>query len=320
MSVQSYQSRVDSLQKEINRLNKQASDEAAKEAQLQGKIVQAQDSISRTSNTSTIRTKLRQIERWNKQLVKIGSKKAGIAKKLSQKSNELTRARANLLKAQQQQARNEVRKQQAKDRRLQDEITRVGMTAEALQRELTVIDDSQKTLSHVFVLESDLSQGTCFVLEGVGLVTCAHVLSDDMKIFRPTNVTKQFPITVVKSSRVIDLAVISSEAFETADGLKCGTSDGLQIGDRVLLAGYPNFRKGDTGIVVAGHITGFRTVSAIRRILVSVPIVAGNSGGPVLNRNGEVIGVAATGADRMEEAGETEDHGVVPIDALEFIL
>jgi hypothetical protein len=34
------------------------------------------------------------------------------------------------------------------------------------------------------------------------------------------------------------------------------------------------------------------------------PIIAGNSGGPVLNTAGKVVGIAVTGADRIEEAPE----------------
>jgi len=54
----------------------------------------------------------------------------------------------------------------------------------------------------------------------------------------------------------------------------------------------------------------------MQKILVSTSIVRGNSGGPALNIHNNVIGVAVTGSDRMETASETEDHGVIPIDAI----
>lgn len=59
--------------------------------------------------------------------------------------------------------------------------------------------------------------------------------------------------------------------------------------------------------------------SGIRRILVNTPIIAENSGGPVINADGEVIGVAVTGSDKMENTAMTEEHGIVPIDALNYL-
>ena len=71
--------------------------------------------------------------------------------------------------------------------------------------------------------------------------------------------------------------------------------------------------------MIPGEVAGFRPVSGIRRILVSASIVAGGSGGPAVNSTGEVIGVAVTGADGMETVGQTENHGVIPIAALDHI-
>ena len=48
-------------------------------------------------------------------------------------------------------------------------------------------------------------------------------------------------------------------------------------------------------------------------------IIRGNSGGPALNIHNRVIGIAVTGADRRETASETEDHGVIPIEAIKHL-
>jgi len=67
------------------------------------------------------------------------------------------------------------------------------------------------------------------------------------------------------------------------------------------------------------RFVGFRIISGIRRVLTNVPIVAGMSGGPVLDKNNYVIGVAVKGAEIMEKAQETENHFVISIDALKFL-
>ena len=66
-------------------------------------------------------------------------------------------------------------------------------------------------------------------------------------------------------------------------------------------------------------ISGFRSYSGLRHILVNSPLIAGNSGGPAFDKNSKVIGIAVTGADKMSTAHETEKHGLIPIEALNYI-
>ncbi len=55
------------------------------------------------------------------------------------------------------------------------------------------------------------------------------------------------------------------------------------------------------------------------RILISPPIVSGNSGGPVLDSRNRVIGIAATGADKFENTTKTVDYGVIPAESLKAL-
>jgi S1-C subfamily serine protease len=176
-------------------------------------------------------------------------------------------------------------------------------------------------LSNVYILESEQEsvQGTCFHMRGVGLVTCAHVLAAGMVLIDRNLVSKRYPIKVVKSHPVIDLALIEAPGLTLREGIEHGSGEAIRQMDHVLLAGFPRYRMGDTGIVSPGLVTGFRPVSTIRRLLVNAGIVAGNSGGPVLNGNGAVIGVAVTGADLQENVDSTENHGVIPIEALTLL-
>jgi hypothetical protein len=176
-------------------------------------------------------------------------------------------------------------------------------------------------MRNVYILESESAckQGTCFHLRGVGLITCQHVLAPDLCVFRHDDISNRFPVSLVSENPTIDIAVISARGLQLDEGLTTGSSDGLNQLDHIAVVGYPNYRLGDSGSISPGVVTGFRTISGIRRILLNAPIIAGNSGGPVLNSRSQVIGVAVTGADRMEEAFETEHHSVVPIEALTFL-
>jgi S1-C subfamily serine protease len=89
--------------------------------------------------------------------------------------------------------------------------------------------------------------------------------------------------------------------------------------DHVVVTGFPNFKIGDSGVIMPGLVVGFRPVSGVRRILTNALIIAGNSGGPVFDTGHRVIGIAVTGADRMEEAIETENYGIIPVDAINYL-
>ena len=179
----------------------------------------------------------------------------------------------------------------------------------------------QQIIDNLYVLESEQEsrQGTCFHLQNIGLITCEHVLAEDLKVFSHHNFNARFDVKLIASDATIDIAILLAPDLRLGEGLKIGSSDLLKHMDHIAIAGFPNYNYGDSGILSPGFIIGFRTVSAIRRILVNTPIVAGNSGGPALNADGEVIGVAVTGADSMENASHTEKHGVVPIEALRYL-
>lgn len=172
----------------------------------------------------------------------------------------------------------------------------------------------------VWVLESDADgkQGTAFALDDLGLVTCEHVLGKNTRAFRWDKPEKSYAVSVKKKHAVVDLAVLTLD-IPIGSSLRRGSPDEAKQMDHILVAGHPNYRKGDSPVVVPGLIVGFRPVSGVRRFLTNAPIVAGSSGGPVLDATHRVVGVAVTGADRFDATRETEDLSIIPINALELL-
>jgi hypothetical protein len=181
--------------------------------------------------------------------------------------------------------------------------------------------DIKKIYDSIWILESEesFSQGTAFYLNGTGFITCQHVLGKNTMAFHPSNVTKKYPVTVLAENETIDLAMIKIDDINVA-GLFSVSADNINQTEHICIAGYPNYRLGDTGTITPGVITGFRVVSSIRRMLTNAPIIAGCSGGPVINAFNKVVGVAVTGADCMEKAQTTDNHGIIPIDALSLLM
>jgi hypothetical protein len=203
----------------------------------------------------------------------------------------------------------------------QDELA--SQAAEATlggEWEGTPVINARSLYRAVWVLECEESmrQGTAFMLEGVGLITCQHVLGPKTEAFLPPDITTKYTVEVIAQDTDLDLAIlrITGSGYEA---LRAGTTDDLVQMDDVVLAGFPNYRIGDSLNIKLGRVVGFRPVTGIRRILIDAAIVAGNSGGPVLNRRNEVIGVAVTGAEIEAMTAETENHGVIPINALRHL-
>lgn len=175
-------------------------------------------------------------------------------------------------------------------------------------------------LDALWILESEeaMVQGTAFMLSGYGMVTCSHVVAPGMVAFRPREHYLKIPVKVVRQSKDLDIALLSIDA-ESVGNLDADMESEPRMRQEVVLAGFPNYRMGDTGHVVDGKIASFRMVSGVQRFLITAPIIAGNSGGPVLSQDNKVIGIAVTGADEWNKAPNTEDHGVIPITALRLL-
>jgi len=135
-------------------------------------------------------------------------------------------------------------------------------------------------------------RGTSFLIDGKGyLVTNAHVISRMKNIYVENNKGEYFNATAIYIDNSVDLAVlkITDTAYKTVTNLpysiKRANSD---LGEQCFTLGFPrNEIVYGEGYVSAksgsdGDSTSYQlTVSAN----------PGNSGGPVINRNGEIIGI-----------------------------
>jgi RNA-directed DNA polymerase len=161
-------------------------------------------------------------------------------------------------------------------------------------------------------------QGSAFVLDGVGMVTCAHVVVPEMYAIHPRASHIKYPVSVISKNDHVDLALLKIP-YEHDISLSIGDPKSLEVLDAITVLGFPNYALGQPCSVNPGQVTSFRMTSGINRVLVSARIVQGNSGGPVLDRNNRVIGVAVTGSESQAAADLTEKHGVIPIDALKYL-
>src|SRR6267142_4886738 len=137
------------------------------------------------------------------------------------------------------------------------------------------------------------SLGSGFIIDPAGIVvTNNHVIADADEINVIMNDGTKIKAEIVGIDKKTDLAVLKFKPLRTLTAVKFGDSDKLRLGEWVVAIGNP-FSLG--GTVTAG------IVSAKNRDISSGPydsyiqtdaaINRGNSGGPLFNLDGEVIGV-----------------------------
>ena len=137
------------------------------------------------------------------------------------------------------------------------------------------------------------SLGSGFVIDESGyVVTNNHVVgnADEIKVIFQDNT--RLPATIVGRDDKTDLALLKVKSDKPLVALKFGDSDALRVGDWVVAIGNP-FGLG--GSVSAGIVSARgRNINAgpfDDFIQTDAAINRGNSGGPLLNTKGEVVGV-----------------------------
>ncbi len=136
--------------------------------------------------------------------------------------------------------------------------------------------------------------GSGVVVDAGGtILTNNHVVEDADKIKVLMSDNKTYQAKIVGTDKPSDLAVIKIEA-ENLPFLNLGNSDNVRVGDIVLAIGNP-LGIGQTvtaGIISAkGRRTGLSDGSYEDFLQTDAPINRGNSGGALVNLNGELIGI-----------------------------
>ena len=162
--------------------------------------------------------------------------------------------------------------------------------------------------------------GSGFVIDPSGvIVTNYHVVEQAFEIVVTFSDGTALPGTVMGASKLIDLAVLKVVADHPLPFARWGDSDRLKIGDTVFAAGNPF----GVGLSVSAGI-----VSALNRDIQNSPfddliqtdasINHGNSGCPLFNKAGEVVGV-----DSVIISPTTGSSGIgfaIPSDSAEFVV
>ena len=153
-------------------------------------------------------------------------------------------------------------------------------------------------------------QGTGVIITADGyIVTNAHVVSgfSELTVTLNDENNTEYPATLVGTDETTDIAVIRINASGLTPA-ELGTSASLQVGQSVVVIGNP-LGKEFSGSVTTGVISAldrqveFEDGSVYNYIQTDAAINSGNSGGPLVNMQGQVIGINAAKIDTSVAEG-----------------
>ena len=145
--------------------------------------------------------------------------------------------------------------------------------------------------------KKERGQGSGVIIDSSGLVlTNAHVVERDDRVTITLQNGNQADGTVIGTDQVTDLALVQFNEFSGLVSAKLGDSEDIQVGDWAIALGTPYGLESTVtlGIVSSLHrdinSLGFSD-KRLDLIQTDAAINPGNSGGPLINSNGEVIGI-----------------------------
>lgn len=144
-----------------------------------------------------------------------------------------------------------------------------------------------------------VATGTAWAITADGhLVTCAHVVegASTLKVTSTSGVT--IPATVVKIDAKNDLALLKITSPTPALPLEFSA----ETGEKVATLGFPNADiQGLEPKLTEGIVSSVSGLQDDRKVLqITVPVQPGNSGGPLVNMDGAVVGVISSKLSDIE--------------------
>lgn len=167
-------------------------------------------------------------------------------------------------------------------------------------------------------VQADNRHGTGFNIDASGLIiTNSHIIENAGNVrisFLPDRF--QYQISEFQDFGEIDLAIIPLKS-QNLPLLELGSSDDIQVGEEVVLIGNP---IGLFRIANRGTIAGFARVAAYNSpiLIINSQIHRGNSGSPVINADGLVIGIIY--ATAVINEGEDPVALAIPVSELIRLL
>jgi len=161
-----------------------------------------------------------------------------------------------------------------------------------------------------FTAFGQTGSGSGFVIHPDGYVlTNHHVIDDAAQITVVVSGKGKFPASIVAEDDYKDLALLKIEAAGL-DALPIAESKNVNVLDTIFVLGYPLYSTLGADVSASqGHVNAVREDGRIPLLQIDANVNFGNSGGPVVNDRGEVIGVVVS---KLNAAFFLQETGSIP--------
>ena len=171
---------------------------------------------------------------------------------------------------------------------------------------LSLPDMVENALRSIVEIQTTFGGGTGFIINRDGLIiTNKHVVEGTDRVIIRTTYQHTIGASVVGEHAVRDLAYIQiADLPGQFEPIAIGDSDAVRVGESVIVIGFPIADTLGSEPTVSQGI-----ISALRGGLIQTdaPVNPGNSGGPMLDQFGSVIGVVVS---RVDESGGQDIAGI----------
>ena len=147
--------------------------------------------------------------------------------------------------------------------------------------------------------DQTMSIGTGFLIDKQHFLTAAHVIKDSTSFIvnLPNKGQSIYKGTIISVYPEFDIALLKLKDVISNDFIELGNSDKLKLGETVYVLGYPD--NSQHPLNTKGTISGIRD----DKIQTDAALNHGNSGGPLLNKKNQVIGINSSVFEDSDGAG-----------------
>jgi RNA-directed DNA polymerase len=172
------------------------------------------------------------------------------------------------------------------------------------------------------------ARGTAFLLKGIGAITSKHVIEECDNRVQLCKVRPNGDLLKVHEVSVSEFYISDSQDYailslqNVINGFEFDSSRSLDLDGTYHLVGYPDFRIGNKVSINTCNLTSLSIVPPVytgisdKMVTINREVVAGSSGGPVLNDELKVIGITTMGVETGLRMQEHNYHGFIKISSV----